>query len=95
MSPNSAQAIEWSLAGLAFVFVSLRIYVRIWRQQRPRLSDACVVLAWLAFVSCCACDMRLNELGLFAPGRDYEEALTNINEDPDKSIEALKVSPLG
>jgi hypothetical protein len=93
MSPNDLQAIEWTLVGLAFVFVCLRIYVRILRRQRPMLSDGFVVLAWLAFVSCCACDIRLNQLGLFVPGRTYEMALTNINEDPDKSIEALKVIP--
>ena len=58
------------------------------------LSDGFVVLAWLAFVSCCACDIRLNQLGLFAPGRTYEMALININEDPDKSVEALQVLPL-
>jgi hypothetical protein len=68
--------------------------VRILRQQRPMLSDGFVVLAWLAFVSCCACDIRLNQLGLFAPGRTYEMALININEDPDKSVEALQVLPL-
>ena len=93
MSPNDLQAIEWTLVGLAFVFVCLRIYVRILRRQRPMLSDAFVVLAWMAFVPCCACDIRLYRLWLFVPGRTYEMALTNINEDPYKSIEALKVTP--
>lgn len=90
MSSNVFQAIEWCLSGVALLFVSLRIYVRILRQQRPVLSDGFVILAWLAFVSCCACDTRLNELGLFAPGRTYDEALININEDPETNIEALK-----
>src|SRR5271156_3772881 len=87
---NICQAIEWTLVGLAFVFVCLRIYVRLLRRQRPMLSEGFVVLAWLAFVSWCVCDIRLNQLGLFVPGRTYEMALININEDPDKSIEALK-----
>jgi len=30
-------------------------------------------------------------LGLFSDGRNYEETLTTINSDPDKTIEALKV----
>ena len=67
------------------------MYIRIRRKQPPTLSDAFVVLAWLAFVSCCACDIRLNQLGLFAPGQTYENSLTDINPDPSKSVEALKV----
>ena len=78
--------------GAALSFIGLRVYVRVLRRQSPTLSDALVLLAWLAFVSCCACDVRLNQLGLFSPGRTYEQPLTNINPDPEKSIEALKVS---
>jgi hypothetical protein len=85
------QAIEWTLVGVAFAFLALRVYVRVLRQQRPMLSDAFVFFAWLAFVACCVCDTRLNQLGLFAPGKTYEMALININEDPEKTIEALKV----
>jgi len=78
----------------ALIFVSLRGYIRIYRRERPTLSDGFVLLAWLSFVSCCACDIRLNQLGLFQPGRTYEMALTTINSDPDLNIEALKV-PIG
>jgi hypothetical protein len=53
-----------------------------------------IVLAWLAFVICCGCDIRLNQLGLFSGGRTYEEPLIDINSDPIKTIEALKVSSL-
>jgi hypothetical protein len=79
------------LVGVALVFVCLRGYVRIMQRQRPTLSDVFVVLAWLAFVSCCACDLLLNQLGLFAAGRTYDQPLTTINEDPRLTIQALKV----
>jgi hypothetical protein len=55
------------------------------------LSDLFVVLAWLAFVSTAACDVRLNQLGLFAGGRTYDQKITTVNRDPQKAIEALKV----
>lgn len=67
--------------------------MRCLRRQTFVLSDLFVFLAWLLFVSCCACDIRLNQLGLFADGRTYEEELTTINTDPAKTTEALKVSP--
>jgi hypothetical protein len=79
------------LVVLALVFVALRGYVRYWRGQRPLLSDYFVFAAWLAFVACCACDIRLKALGLFKNDRTYTDPLTSINKDPDKSIEALKV----
>jgi hypothetical protein len=75
------------------VFVCLRGYVRVYRRQRPTVSDGFVLLAWLAFVSCCACDTRLNQLGLFETWRTYEMPLTTINPDPELTIEALKVPP--
>lgn len=75
----------------SFVFVGLRGYVRVSRRQRPTVSDWFVLCAWFAFVSCCACDTRLNQLGLFETWRTYEMPLTTINQDPELTIEALKV----
>ena len=79
---------------VSLAFLVLRGYVRYLRRQTLGLSDLLVCLAWLSFVSCCACDIRLNQLGLFAEGRTYEEKLTTVNDDPAKTIEALKVIPL-
>lgn len=76
----------------ALVFICLRVYVKTLRRQEFSLSDFFIILAWIAFVACCACDTRLNQLGLFAPGRTYEQKLIIVNPDPEKSIEALKVS---
>jgi hypothetical protein len=76
----------------ALAFLCLRGYVRIMQRQRPTLSDLFIVLAWVSFVSCCACDIQLEKLGLFETGRAYDEPLTTINEDPELTIQALKVT---
>jgi hypothetical protein len=76
---------------VSLAFLVLRGYVRYLRRQTLVLSDLLVCLAWLSFVSCCACDIRLNQLGLFADERTYEEKLTTVNDDPAKTTEALKV----
>lgn len=77
---------------IALVFICLRVYVKILRHQKFTLSDFFIILAWLAFVACCACDIELNKLGLFAPGRTYEQKLITVNTDRGNTIEALKVS---
>jgi hypothetical protein len=80
----------------ALVFVCLRGYVRIYQHQRPTLSDSFVLVAWLAFASCCACNIRLNRLGFYSTSRTYNQPLITINEDPELTIQALKVSfPIG
>lgn len=81
------------MVSVALLFVGLRGYLRMRRRQNPTLSDLFIVLAWLAFMACCICDTRLNQLGLFAPGRTYEMKLTTVNSDPDKMVETLQVIP--
>jgi hypothetical protein len=76
----------------ALVFIFLRVYVKILRGQKFALSDFFIILAWLAFVACCGCDIELNKLGLFALGRTYEQKLITVNTDRGKTIEVLKVS---
>ena len=82
---------EWTLVGAALVFIGLRGYVRYLRRQKPVLSDYLVVLAWLVFVACCACDIKLDQLGLFVPGKTYEMELSFIGEDHGETVAALKV----
>jgi hypothetical protein len=83
--------VGWGLVGVSLVFILLRGYVRLLRRQRPILSDYLVVLAWLAFVAHCVCDITLNEYGLFDEGKTYELELTQIGDDSDDTVEALKV----
>jgi hypothetical protein len=85
--------VEWALVGVALVFIGLRGYVRYLRRQKPVLSDYLVVLAWLAFVASCACDIKLNQLGLFEAGKTYEMELSWIGEDHGETVAALKVQP--
>jgi hypothetical protein len=62
------------------------------KRQKPILSDYLVVLAWLAFVAYSACNIALNECGLFETGKTYEMELSGIGDDPDDTVEALKVA---
>jgi len=91
LSGTATVVIEWTMVFLALAFVISRGYVRFWQRQRLLLSDYFVFFAWLAFVSCCACDIRLNQLGLFTYNRTYEDPLTTINPDPALTVEALKL----
>jgi hypothetical protein len=86
------QALEWTLVTVVFLFLALRMYVRVWKLHTFLLSDILVILAWVSFVAACACDLPLNALGLFSADRDYTDALIVINKDESKTIEALKVA---
>jgi hypothetical protein len=83
--------VEWSLVGLSLLFIALRGYVRFMKRQNPILSDYLVVLAWFAFVAYCACNIALHECGLFDSGKTYEMELSEIGDNSDDTVEALKV----
>ena len=91
MSTNVVKAAEWVLAAISSLFLLLRLHVRFWRRQRLILNDLFIMIAWVSFVSFCACDTKLRQLGLFADGETYKEKLIAINNDPDGTIQALKV----
>lgn len=93
LNGNQAVAFEWSFAGLALIFVLLRLYVRIFHGPSSRLnwSDWIVVIAWLNFAACCACDVELNRLGFIHPSSSYHGNLSMITPDPEKTVRILKI----
>jgi hypothetical protein len=79
------------LVSITLVFILLRIYVRFHTRKPFSMSDVFVILAWIAFASCCTCDIKLNEYGLFSPGRTYNDSLITLNSDPNVVVQGLKV----
>lgn len=74
------------------MFVLLRLYVGFcYPEGRHDWKDYIVLVAWLNFAACCACDSRLRRLGFMGPKITYTGDPTHVNSDPEKNIEMLKV----
>ncbi|KAK6855274.1 hypothetical protein PG995_008806 [Apiospora arundinis] len=67
IAPEHVMGVEWTMVSLAYIFVSLRIAVRIhWKQKHLIISDIWLVLAALCVLGLAICDTITYKMGRMA-----------------------------